>query len=81
MFLQGYGTTTILVVCFAASVSVLLLGSTLLVLDLREVSKEVAVRFENTGRKVVVRRLPAGKFHVFLSHSQEFGADQVAAIK
>ena len=79
-FVQGYSTTTILVVCFATSVAVLVLGSFLLLQDLREVNKDVAVRFENTRRKVVLQQLPKDKFHVFLSHSQEFGADQVSAL-
>ena len=48
-FDMGYDANTILVVCFATSIGVLAVGSGLLMQDLREVSTDVAVRFEGTG--------------------------------
>ena len=80
-FELGFGEGLILAVLFGTSVGVLAVGLFFLTQDLKEANKEIAIRFAGNGRKVVVRRLPPSHFHIFLSHSQEYGADQVGSIK
>ena len=49
--------------------------------DLAADPKPHALRFVSNGEVVSLSKLPDGKYHVFLSHAQKYGADQVADIK
>ena len=80
-FQTGFGQNLILAVLFGTSIGVLAVGLFFLMQDLKEANQDIAIRFASNGRKVVVRRLPASHYHIFLSHSQEYGADQVSSIK
>ena len=71
----------ILLILFGASIGVLVVGIYLLLDDLKNGKEDGKIRFKASGSRVILRKLPRGHFHVFLSHAQEHGADQVGSIK
>jgi hypothetical protein len=60
---------------------VIVVGLVFLTKDLATDQKQDVFRYAATGRVVRVKKLPAGQYHCFLSHSHKHGADQVASIK
>jgi hypothetical protein len=60
---------------------VIVVGLVFLTKDLATDQKQDVFRYAATGRVVRVKKLPAGQYHCFLSHSHNHGADQVASIK
>ena len=59
----------------------IVVGLVFLTKDLATDQKQDVFRYAATGRVVRVKKLPAGQYHCFLSHSHKHGADQVSVIK
>jgi hypothetical protein len=49
--------------------------------DVKQQKQQFALRFRGSGARVLLQGVPAGHHHVFLSHSQKHGQDQVASLK
>ena len=77
----GFTPISVLAILLSTSIAVLVVGFFLLLHDIRSESEQRSIKYKHDGKKVAVRKLPHGSFHVFLSHSQQYGADQVATIK
>jgi hypothetical protein len=65
----------------ATNISVVIVGIVMLKTDVKLEKQEFALRFRGSGSRVVLQGVPAGHYHVFLSHSQKHGQDQVASLK
>ena len=59
----------------------IIVGLVFLAKDLASDRQQDVFRYAKTGRVVRVKKLPAGQYHCFLSHSHKHGADQVSVIK
>jgi hypothetical protein len=60
---------------------VIVVGVVFLAKDLASDLQKDLFRYAKTGQVVRLKKLPAGQYHCFLSHSHKHGADQVSVIK
>ena len=65
----------------ATNISVVIVGIAMLKTDVKHQKQQFALRFRGSGARVLLQGVPAGHHHVFLSHSQKHGQDQVASLK
>jgi hypothetical protein len=72
---QGLGW--MLIICF---VSILVMGVGCLVRDLRKIRQQTVLT-DSGGQAVVLKKLPAGHYHLFLSHTWGSGQNQMQALK
>jgi hypothetical protein len=81
LFPIGFDNTFVLVMLLATNISVVIVGIVMLKTDVKLEKQEFALRFRGSRARVVLQGVPAGHYHVFLSHSQKHGQDQVASLK
>jgi hypothetical protein len=81
LFPIGFDNTFVLVMLLATNVSVVIVGIVMLRTDVKLEKQVFALRFRGSRARVVLQGVPAGHYHVFLSHSQKHGQDQVASLK
>jgi hypothetical protein len=77
----GFTNSFVLTMLLTTNISVVIVGIAFLQSDVKQDKQEFALRFRNSGARVVFERVPPGHYHCFLSHSQQHGQDQVAGIK
>ena len=81
VYAMGYDSTLIVAVLFGASASVLIIGMSFMIEDLKANRAQEAIRYRSSGKQVQLRKLSPGRNHLFLSHARDYGADSCAAIK
>jgi hypothetical protein len=80
-YVFGYSEEVVLVALFIANIGVLAVGVAFLAQDLSSDTQAAVMRFARSREPVRLPKLPHGQYHLFLSHAQKYGADQVAVIK
>jgi hypothetical protein len=81
LFPIGFDKTFVLIMLLVTNISVVIVGIVMLKTDVKLEKQEFALRFRGSGARVSLQKVPAGHHHVFLSHSQKHGQDQVASLK
>lgn len=80
-FELGYDSSIVILALFLASLGVLGLGIILVIKDLKHDASIPVVKYKASGKQVSMMAIHPSKYHIFFSHSHEYGADQCAVIK
>jgi len=80
-FVTGYDQNSMAIILILVVLGVVIAWVVTLVRDIREFNTGKSFRTLDDGALLVMPRLPREHFHVFISHSQQDGGDQVAHIK